>query len=107
MPRGPSEPSLSYWLEITEPSHRAVWDGRRDPDAPASLLVTRSRSEHARLRVSWTHAFSAASVRDYHPAIIKRASQLANELEKRALAGETVNLVTYMSFFACVLFFFG
>lgn len=78
-----------------------MWDSRRNPIAP-TVLDSRSRTEHAQLRVPWTHALSIASVRDYQPAIVKRVSQLADRLEQFALAGETVNLVKYMSFFAYV-----
>ncbi|EJD05634.1 high nitrogen upregulated cytochrome P450 monooxygenase 2 [Fomitiporia mediterranea MF3/22] len=77
-----------------------MWDGRRNPDAPPNLIATRSSADHARKRVPWTHAFSTASVREYQPAITRRAGQLAEELEKRALSGETVNLVTWMTYFA-------
>ena len=77
-----------------------MWDGRRNPDAPPNLIATRSSADHARKRVPWTHAFSTASVREYQPAIARRAGQLAEELEKRALARETVNLVTWMTYFA-------
>ena len=80
-----------------------MWDGRRNPDAPPSLIASRSSKDHAAKRVPWTHAFSTASVREYQPAIIRRASQLAEELEKRALAREDVNLVTYMTYFAYVI----
>ncbi|KAL5476669.1 hypothetical protein ACEPAI_2855 [Sanghuangporus weigelae] len=77
-----------------------MWDGRRNPDAEPNLIATRSREDHARKRVAWTHAFSTASVREYQPAIARRAGQLAEELEKRALAGETVDLVNWMIYFA-------
>lgn len=85
-----------------------MWDGRRNPDAPPPLIACRSSEEHARKRVPWAHAFSSASVKDLQPAIIKRAAQLADELEKRVIGGgngrkgkaEEVNLVDYMSYFA-------
>ena len=79
-----------------------VWDGRRNPDRPHSLITCKTRAEHARLRVPWNYAFRSESLRDYQPIIVRRASQLVEVLEKRALARETVNLVTYMSYFACV-----
>ncbi|KAI5119310.1 hypothetical protein M0805_004554 [Coniferiporia weirii] len=77
-----------------------MWDGRRNPDAEPSLIATRSSSDHAKKRIPWSHAFTTAAVREYQPAVARRASQLAEELEKRALAGEEVNLVTWMTQFA-------
>ncbi|KAH8115860.1 high nitrogen upregulated cytochrome P450 monooxygenase 2 [Phellopilus nigrolimitatus] len=77
-----------------------MWDGRRNPDAEPSLIATRSSTVHAAKRVPWTHAFSTVSVREYQPAIARRASQLADELEKRALAKETVDLGTWLIYFA-------
>lgn len=106
MPKGPCKSMTSFSQPtIAEPFDFVVYDGRRNPDVPASLLVTRSHSEHARLRIPWAHALSVTSVRNYEPVIIKRARQLAEELEKQALAGKAINLVTYMSYFAYVHFF--
>ena len=99
MPRGPSTFLLCTRL-FSRLTSATVWDGRRNPDAEPNLIATRSREDHARKRVPWTHAFSTASVREYQPAIARRAGQLAEELEKRALAGETVDLVNWMICFA-------
>lgn len=80
-----------------------MWDGRRNPDKEPNLLATRSSADHAKKRVAWNHAFSSAAIKDYQPAIVARASQLAEELEKRA--GQEVNLVDWMSYFAYVNLF--
>lgn len=79
-----------------------MWDGRRNPDASPSVLSCRTSAEHARKRVPWMHGLNTANVRDYQPMIVRRAVQLAEELEKRWLAGTAgeVNLVEYMKYFA-------
>ena len=41
-----------------------------------SLLATSDPSEHARRRRPWTRAFSTAALKEYHPIIHKRATQL-------------------------------
>lgn len=86
------------------PLRDVVWDGRRDPNSPHSLITARTRTEHAQKRVPWNYAFNSASLKEFQPIIIRRASQLADELEKRALAGETMDIGTFFSFFAYVLY---
>ncbi|KAL5514428.1 hypothetical protein ACEPAG_2516 [Sanghuangporus baumii] len=76
------------------------WEGRRNPDLPASVVVTRSSKEHAQKRVFWSHAFSTTSVRDMQSTITRRVLQLTEELEKRAATKQTVNITEWMSFFA-------
>ncbi|PAV19171.1 cytochrome P450 [Pyrrhoderma noxium] len=77
-----------------------IWDGRVNPDAPASLISSRSSKEHAKKRVPWNHAFSSASIREYQVTITVRVRQLVGELKKRADRGEALNIVPWLSYFA-------
>ncbi|KAI5116694.1 hypothetical protein M0805_002856 [Coniferiporia weirii] len=80
------------------------WDGIRNPHAPPNLVSTRSIADHAQQRKPWSHALNAASIRDYAPAIARRALQLAEELEKHTVQkcgiDEAVNLSTWMGCFS-------
>lgn len=103
MPKGPGKVSFLKLRFIFLVSLTAsVWNGRRNPDAPAPIVATRSSKDHAAKRVFWSHAFSSASIREYQPVLGRRALQLAEELEKRARAEESVNLAEWMSHFAYV-----
>lgn len=45
-----------------------------------SLIATSDPSEHARRRRPWNRAFSTAALKEYHPIIHKRATQLTERL---------------------------
>ena len=77
-----------------------VWDGRRNPDYEPHLPGTRSSAEHAIKRIPWARALSATAVHDYQPAIVRRTGQLANNLERAALADATIDIYRYMNHFA-------
>lgn len=79
-----------------------MWDGRRNPDSPPSLIATRTIADHQQKRKPWNRAFTTAAVKNYGPIIEKRARQLADELESRVGggAGGVVDLSEWLTFFA-------
>ena len=111
MPRGPSmwnillSPVWLYQIEFWLSQYIAlVWDGRKNPDGPSSLISSRSSKEHSQKRIPWNHAFNTASIREYQVTITNRAQQLIGELKKRAERREDLNIVTWLSYFALVYF---
>lgn len=96
-PRAPVSDKLSLLsLSLTV---SAVWDGRSKPDGVKSLIVIRDQKEHIRRRKPWNRAFSMSAMKDYEPALQKRASQLMRELEKKATIGDPINLRDWMTSF--------
>ena len=79
-----------------------MWDARRNPYGERALLAIRDQREHARRRKPWNRAFSITAVKDYEPTVQKRASQLMQELEKKAKAGTEVDLSVWMKSFTYV-----
>ncbi|KZT08063.1 cytochrome P450 [Laetiporus sulphureus 93-53] len=67
-----------------------LWDGRRasgkngaTSSDKGNLLGVRDNKAHAEVRAIWNRAFTTAAVKRYEPMIIRRASQLVDELKKR------------------------
>ncbi|KZT08062.1 cytochrome P450 [Laetiporus sulphureus 93-53] len=70
-----------------------VWDGRRalgkngaTSSDKGGLLGVRNMQAHAEVRTVWNRAFTTSAVKRYEPIIIRRASQLIEELKKRCVA---------------------
>lgn len=68
----------------------------------------RTIHEHIRRRKRWNRAFSTISVKEYEPVVIKRALQLADELQRRSSKDDytqtesSLDLARWLSFFSCV-----
>lgn len=68
----------------------------------------RTIHEHIGRRKRWNRAFSTISVKEYEPVVIKRALQLADELQRRSSKGDytqtesSLDLARWLSFFSCV-----
>ncbi|KAH8104189.1 high nitrogen upregulated cytochrome P450 monooxygenase 1 [Phellopilus nigrolimitatus] len=84
-----------------------MFDGARMPGVPSNVIATRDLADHTQKRKPWSRALSTASVREYAPAIVRRALQLAEELEKHSEKKEnigegesSVNLAMWISRFA-------
>ncbi|GJE94426.1 cytochrome P450 [Phanerochaete sordida] len=60
------------------------------------LIGIRDPAEHARRRRPWTRAFSTAALKEYEPIIIKRITQLSDQLLSQK---GTLNLATWFSWF--------
>jgi len=71
--------------------HFAEWDARMlpNPDIPPVLIGLRSPAEHTARRRIWARAFTAASIKEYHQYIVKRANQLV-EIIYRESEGQGV-----------------
>ncbi|KAH8118549.1 cytochrome P450 [Phellopilus nigrolimitatus] len=81
-----------------------MWDARRSPQGPRSLIAIRDVHEHARRRKPWNRAFNTTSVKGYEPIVVKRALQLVEELEKRSQTKgsynvSSVDLAEWMGYF--------
>ena len=82
-----------------------MFDGARIPGVPSNVVATRDLADHTQKRKPWTKGLSAASVREYSPTIIRRALELAEELDKLVVQSkedipQSVNLTSWMSRFA-------
>ncbi|KZT08061.1 cytochrome P450 [Laetiporus sulphureus 93-53] len=73
-----------------------MWDGRRSTGkkGPASstkgnLVGARDLQDHAEARRIWNRGFTMASVKRYEPLIIRRTSQLVDELKKQCTKDST------------------
>ncbi|KAL5529837.1 hypothetical protein ACEPAF_6094 [Sanghuangporus sanghuang] len=77
-----------------------MFDGARIPHVPANVVAIRDLSEHAQLRKPWAKGLSTAAIKEYSPTVVKRALQLAEELDKFAEKGESTDLAMWMSRFA-------
>lgn len=89
--------------------HHTGWEVRAGPNPEyRSMISMRTMQEHVGRRKRWNRAFSTISVKEYEPIVIKRALQLADELQRRSSKGDHtqaesfVNLAQWLSFFACV-----
>ncbi|KZT08069.1 cytochrome P450 [Laetiporus sulphureus 93-53] len=66
-----------------------MWDGRKisrssgPPNVKGNLVGARNKEDHAEMRRVWNRAFTTASVKKYEPIVIRRASQLVEELKRR------------------------
>lgn len=72
------------------------------------MIAMRTIHEHIGRRKRWNRAFSTISVKEYEPVVIKRALQLADELQRRSSKDDytqtesSLDLARWLSFFSCV-----
>lgn len=67
-------------------------------EAPVlGVIAIRDPVEHARRRRAWTRAFSTGALREYEPILIKRITQLCEQLANQK---GTANLAVWFSYFS-------
>lgn len=87
-----------------------LWDGRRtnrnmDIDfIKANLIGARDLKQHADARKSWNRAFTSSSVKTYEPILIRRTTQLIDELRTKCINGKGgrahVDLALWLGYFS-------
>ncbi|KAK1224555.1 hypothetical protein PQX77_012534 [Marasmius sp. AFHP31] len=73
----------------------------RSPVGLPPPLIVAIGEEHSNRRRIWARGFSSDSIKEYQQIIIARANELTEGLSARA--GQEVNLMDWMNFFAWVL----
>ncbi|KAF8573683.1 cytochrome P450 [Ramaria rubella] len=72
------------------------YDTKRDPAAPANLIVLQG-DEHARRRRIWDRGMGSEALAEYSELISKRALQLVDQLEHTS---GSVNIAAWLSYFS-------
>ncbi|EKM54590.1 uncharacterized protein PHACADRAFT_163000 [Phanerochaete carnosa HHB-10118-sp] len=63
----------------------------------SGLIIIRDPVEHARRRRPWARAFSTAALKEYEPVVVKRATQLCEQL---AVQKGSIDLAMWLSLFS-------
>ena len=66
-------------------------------DGP-QVIAIRPPAEHLARRRNWARAFTAGSVKDMHPKIVKRTAQLMDILEREAQK-PSVDIAKWIGYF--------
>jgi hypothetical protein len=72
------------------------YESGRHKDTPPSIVCMSGEAHTAKRRV-WNRAMTSASIREYEPLVVKRASQLISRLRDQT---GPVDLVSWVDFFA-------
>ena len=96
---------ILYFKRLISRSHHdkinvAGWYNRLPVNEEPSLIAHRNPVEHKRRRKLWDRAFSTIAIKNYDDIVVRKASELVEQLEKRV--GQEIDLSMWMSYFACV-----
>ncbi|KAL5339787.1 cytochrome p450 monooxygenase [Aspergillus crustosus] len=99
---GPSELSIAdpaavkkiHWPQATP--GKGPWYEQGYPRV--SLLTSRDRNEHARLRKIWDRGFNAKALRDYSPRIREHTLRLQDVLEKNL--NKPLNITQWLNYYS-------
>ena len=74
----------------------------RQQDEGTPLDGIRDWAVHAARRKPWAQAMSSTALKGYDAILVTKVHELAEELNKRATAGEIINISDWMSYFGYV-----
>ncbi|KAL4865830.1 hypothetical protein BDV12DRAFT_210914 [Aspergillus spectabilis] len=99
---GPSELSIANPAAVK----KVHWPGATPGKGPwydqgyprVSLLTTRDKNEHARLRRIWDRGFNAKALRDYTPRVRDHTSKLQEVFDRNL--GQTLNITQWFNYYS-------